>query len=178
MFDWSSLNAPGFYTRSLLGKLFGRYGTYSAAYRANIWRGLANGTSVDRLAFVGRFVANNLAIKKILGLLGIAATDFIPGAPALFGGGPDFNLAVALLQSGGSGYEGQQARSEALRMLSPVIPKREGGQITGAKGNFPSLLPGSMQYRFAKKGVEALDREDYYNALLAFTMTPTVKVSE
>jgi hypothetical protein len=178
LFDWSSLNTPAFYSKSLLGKLFGRYGSYSAGYRANIIYGLSNGTRADKLAFLTKFVGNNLAVKGVLVGLGIASADFTPFAPALFGGGPDFDLATSLLKAPSTSFKGKQARADLLRMVSPVIPVMKNGQLVAAKANFPSLLPGSMQARYLTKMMDSLERGDYYSALLAATMTSEERVLE
>lgn len=168
MFEYVKEQAPTLYTGSFFGKLFGQYGTYAAGYRANIVRGLSNGSFGDKAAFVARFLGNQSALFAAFTALGINARNFIPGAPALFGGGPQFEVGIALLQGMGSGYQARQARSQLLRKFSPVGYTRS----RGFYANYPEMLPGSIQYRYATKALEYLDQGDYWRAFLAATTTP------
>lgn len=167
MFIYQTANKPMLYSQSLITKLFGQYGTYSAGYRANIWRGFSEGDFADKVGFVTRFMGNNLAIFGLFTALGLKGQDFVPGMPALFGGGPGFDLAVNLMQAADMGYKGAQARNNLQQMISPVVISK-----TGVKGNIPRIMPGSMQLHFLQKAIEYANEGDGYRMLMSLTMTP------
>jgi len=168
MFEYIKEQSPTIYTGSFFGKMFGQYGTYAAGYRANFMRGITNGDFGDKASFVARFVANQSALFAAFTALGIDAKNFIPGMPALFGGGPQFEVGVAVLQSMGSGYQARQARSQLVRKFSPVGYTK----TQGLYANYPEMLPGSIQFRYAKKALEYYDQGDLWRAFLAATTTP------
>jgi len=155
MFVYNQSQTPMMFD-GVVGKAFGRYGTYSTGYRANIWRGLKYGTAADKAGFIGRFIMNQSALWATFGALGIKATNFIPGQPAIFTGGPMFDLAMNILNAAEPmGYKGKQARGELGRALT-------------------QLVPGSMQYRYLKQAIEYVDQGDWWKGFLAITTTPTL----
>lgn len=168
MFEYIKEQAPTIYTGSFFGKMFGQYGTYAAGYRANVMRGLKHGDFGDKAAFVARFLTNQSALYAAFTALGINARNFIPGAPALFGGGPQFEVGVAILESMGSGYKARQARSQLSRKFSPVGYTKS----KGLYANYPEMLPGSIQFRYAKKALEYAEKGDLWRAFLSVTTTP------
>jgi hypothetical protein len=170
MFMYTQAQAPTLYNGSFFGKLFGQYGTYAAGYRASIYRGLQYGSAGDKMAFVARFLGNQLALWGSFNALGIRANDFFPGAPALFGGGPQFEVATAILEATSTDYRGQQARAKLARYFSPITYTA----TSGVKGNYPEMAPGSLQYRYLKKAYEYLEQGDTWRAFLSLTTTPTV----
>jgi len=170
MFEYVSEQAPTIHTGSFFGKMFGQYGTYAAGYRANVMRGISNGNLADKAAFAARFLGNQAALYGVFSALKINASNFIPGKPAFFGGGPQFEVTVALLQSMGSGYQARQARSQLLRKFSPVGYN----QTRGLYANYPEMWPGSIQFRYAAKALEYAEEGDYWRAFLAATTTPVV----
>lgn len=169
MFGYRQSQAPTLYTGSFWGKLFGQYGTYAAGYRANFYRAaFQSGTLADKLGFAARFVGNNAALFAAFRSLGIRENSFIPGSPALFGGGPQFEIGVALAQSMDTTYRGKQARALLMRKFSPIGYSKTGG----LKAQYPELLPGSLQIRYAQKALEYAEEGDLYRAFLAATTTP------
>jgi hypothetical protein len=170
MFDYSRAGQPGFHQGSLFGQLFGQYGTYSASYRDMIADGLRNGTYRDKAAFITTFVANHSALLAAFTAVGIDGSSFQPFGPALFGGGPNFDLAMNAIQSLDSSYKGQTARYELSRALSPVMITSRGVQ-----GNIPRSIPIARQIAWIKQGFDYLDEGDTYNAWLSFTMTPPAR---
>jgi len=168
MFEYVKEQAPTIHTGSFFGEMFGQYGTYAAGYRANIMRGISNGNFADKAAFAARSLANQTALFAAFSAIGVKATNFIPGLPALFGGGPQFEASVAALQSMGSGYQARQARSQLLRKFSPVGYN----QTRGLYANYPEMWPGSIQFRYAAKALEYAEKGDYWQAFLAATTTP------
>lgn len=169
MFGYRSSQSPMLFSGSLWGKMFGQYGTYSAGYRANIYRGLAHGSVGDKAAFVARFLGNQTALWAAAGAVGVKANNFIPGMPALFGGGPNFEVGVAMAQAISSDYRGEQSRAKLRRFFSPV----DYTQKDGLRLQYPQMFPGNIQYRYAQKFLEYLDRGDRWKAFLALTTTPT-----
>jgi hypothetical protein len=173
MADYSGYSQPHMYTSNLPGYLFGRFGSFSSAYRENIYRGWQNGQGVaGKALFVGRFVAINMAIFGVLEAAGISGKDFIPGYGGLFGGGPQFSTALAAFQSSSTSATGKTARQEFERAISPATLNETTGDV---KPNFPGLLPGSLQLYYGKQMLQALDQGDYWKAFLAATTTPTLK---
>lgn len=154
MFGYRTSQAP--MTRDgVIGKMFGTYGSYPVGYRANIARALRYGTTAQKLAFVGRFLAINGALYAGFRAAKIKAPDFIPGAAAVFGGGPFIDQLYTILQAGNvTSYEGRQARGELLSYIT-------------------NLGPLSPYVRYGKKMLKYLDEGDMYRAFLSATMTPT-----
>ncbi|MBU6232264.1 hypothetical protein KGP36_06545, partial [Patescibacteria group bacterium] len=174
-FEW--WNQPKFYSEHILTRLFGQYGTFATIYRSNLYRAFASGTAAQKAAFAARFIGNNLAIFGALSAMNIKANDFIPGVPALFGGGPNFKLGVDLMQALDSGQNGQEARYNLEREFSPLTYVAPGSRIpfakTGLHVNYPEVLPGSLQAHFIQKGLKYLQAGDTWKAFLSFTTTPT-----
>ena len=170
MFPYRPSQSPNLYTGSFWGKLFGQYGTYATGYRANIYRGLMNGSTGDKAAFVARFLGNQTAIWAALTSLGIRANDFVPGMPAIFGGGPQWEVGVALMQSFSSDYRGKQSRAKLMRLFSPVGYTK----TDGFKAQYPQMAPGNLQFRYAQKSLQYLQDGDLWRAFLAATTTPVV----
>jgi hypothetical protein len=138
----------------VVGKAFGRYGTYSVGYRANLWRGLKYGTTSDKIGFITRFIGNQAALWGAFSALGIRATNFFPGQPAVFTGGPMFDLGLTIIQSADtSSYAGRQARGELGNALQ-------------------QLVPGTLQYHYLKKAIGYVDQGDWWRAFLSITSTP------
>lgn len=155
MFIYDAAQSPMMFD-GIVGKAFGRYGTYSVGYRANLWRGLQYGNASDKIGFISRFIGNQAALWATFSALGIKATNFIPGQPSLFTGGPMFDLGLNLIRAADvSSYQGRQARGELLNSLN-------------------QLVPGSMQHRYLKKAIEYSDKGDWWKAFLSITSTPVL----
>ena len=168
MFGYRKSQAPMAFTGSFAGELFGQYGTYSAGYRANIYRGLSQGSTADKVGFAARFLGNQAALFGAFSALGIKAYNFIPGMPALFGGGPQWEVMVALMQSGATDYRGSQARAKLNRYFSPIGYNK----TEGFKAQYPEMAPGNIQIRYAKKAWDYMQQGDIWKAFLAMTTTP------
>jgi hypothetical protein len=156
MFVYDNAQSPQMFD-GVVGKAFGRYGTYSVGYRANLFRGLKYGTAADKVGFISRFIGNQAALWTTFTALGIKASNFLPGQPMLFAGGPMFDLGIDLIKATDvSSYEGRQARGKLTQALQ-------------------QLVPGSMQYRYLKKAIEYTDKGDWYKAFLSITSTPVIR---
>ena len=173
MADYSLYSQAPMHTQNLPGYVFGRFGTFSTAYRENIYRGWQNGQGLaGKALFVGRFVGLNLAIYGTLKTLGINGKDFIPGYGGLFGGGPQFQEALQLFQSPQAGTAGARARESLERTFLPLTYNEGQREL---KLNYPSALPGSLQIYYAKQMAGYLQQKDYWKAFLAFNTVPTLK---
>ena len=167
MFGYRQSQLPGRFGRSLLGRMFGQYGTFSAGYRANLMEGLRYGSPADKAAFITRFVGNQSALFAGFTALGIEARNFIPGAPALFAGGPNFDLAMTALSTPDTGFRGRRARYELRRALSPVQVGED-----GLRFNIPRQLPVFRQMAWLEDAYNYMDEGENWKAFLSATMTP------
>lgn len=174
MFQYRRPQAPDIYTGSFLGRLFGQYGTYSAGYRANIMRGLTQGSAGDKAAFVARFLYNQTALFAAASAVGIRATNFVPGMPALFGGGPNWEVGVAAMEMFAPDYRGEQARAKLNRFFSPIGHSKS----EGFRFQYPERMPGSLQLRYVQQAMEYWDQGDEWRAFLALTTTPVLPADE
>lgn len=156
--------------RSTVGKLFGMFGTYPVFYTENIRRALRYGTVGQKLAFAATFVGNTTLLYEGFKSLGIDAKNFIWYHPALFSGGPLYNLMNAALQAMSPSYKGTMARSELFG-----ISTTKDGKIKWNPKNAELLrwmVPGGFILKSWAKGFESLNEGDTYGALLNFTTFP------
>jgi hypothetical protein len=169
MFLYDRAQSP-LYTHSLVGRLFGQYGTYSAGYRANIYRNLKNGTAGQKTAFMMRFLGNQAALWGSFTAMGVNAQNFFPFAPALFSGGPMFDTALNVIRSFDTGYQGQQARYEVQRQFSPVnLSKLRRGEL---EFQVPASTPIYQQARMLNTFIEQMEKGNTWTAYLALTGAP------
>lgn len=176
MVDYSLYSQASMYTQNLPGYIFGRFGSFSTAYRENIYRGWTNAQGIaGKALFISRFVGTNLAIYEALKAMGINGKDFIPGYGGLFGGGPQFSTALAAFQSPSSGSLGQQARYGLEKEFSPVVVSEAANPDQRVRANYPGFLPGSLHAYYFKKMKDYLDQGDYWKAFLAGSSVPTLK---
>jgi hypothetical protein len=152
MFPYRASEAPLMF-QGVVGKLFGQFGSYSMAYRANIARMFQNAPYAKRAAIVASYIAISTALWGTFNAMKIRTQDFIPFAPALFTGGPWFDIGFNAVKSTGTGYEAEQARAGLVRDL-------------------PLMVPGSAQLRYVKKFVQYRDEGDSYRAWLSLTGVP------
>jgi len=171
MFGYRASESP-MINHSFLGKMFGQYGTYAAGYRANIFNAIRYGSPAKKAAFVGRFLAINGALYGSFAALGINATDFIPGLPGLFSGGPMFQTAVDIMTMFGSSQESAQARARVERAFLPISVSEKTG---AAKFGYPGLMPGTIQYNYLKKAYHYALDGDSWNTWLALSTIPARK---
>ena len=148
MFGYRPSQSPMFFRQSMIGKIAGRFGTYSAGYRANILSAIQHATPSGRVKFLTVFLQNSAALSGMFAAAGVRYHDFIPGMPALFSGGPTFDLAIDLFQSFDTGYTGQQARGELRRRLNPTSI----GQARQIRNALDHLDGGDMLSAFAALG--------------------------
>lgn len=153
MFQYVRHNQPYTYTSSIVGRLFGQFGTYSVNYIQNFLRGIKNGTKAQKMAFITRFVGNNMALYGAFTALGLNAQNFLPWSPMQFSGGPIYEMAVNGIASMGSGYKAQQARADFARGIT-------------------NFAPGLRQLSYVLDAGKYLDRGDWWLAFLALNGSP------
>jgi len=182
--DLSKFGQPLVFQDNVAGMVFGKFGTWSQAYRENMYRGWTNAKGFKKkAAYVARFIGIQMALHEALVAVGINDKDMSPGASALFGGGPAASTAIAAFQASGQGQQNKDALSQILRTLSPVVPAPKGSLIDigdapigrHMKFNLPTIVPGSLQVHYAALFVKAIDDQDYWKAFLAATSTPALK---
>lgn len=154
MFGYRASESPTMF-QGAIGKLFGQFGTYSAGFRANVARMFAYGTTADKVEMVTTYLATSAALWGTFSALKIKTNDFIPFAPAIFTGGPMFDVAVDAVKSTGTDYEAEQARARLGYSLQ-------------------SLAPGSAQKRYIEKFLEYSKAGDPYRAWLSLTSVPVI----
>jgi hypothetical protein len=171
--DYARYAQPHVFTNTLPGYVFGRFGTYSTAYRENIYRGwqAAQGFG-NKALFASRFIGIGLGIAGGLSAMGIEGKDFTPGYGGLFGGGPQFTEALALAQSPGANSSGEAARRAVEKAFLPATLSEKTGAVAA---NYPAVLPGSLQLKYLKEFSDAASQGDYWKAFLAATTTPMLK---
>lgn len=152
MFDYSGAASPMLY-RGVIGKLFGQFGTYSANFRANIAEALRYGTPGQKLQSIATYLAFTSALAVGFKSLGVKTNDFTPFLGAVFTGGPGFDIAVNVMKSFDTGFEGEQARAALKR-------------------DYKALLPGSSQAVYLGRAIEAIEAGDMARALAAVSMVP------
>jgi len=152
MFDYSGATTPAMY-RGFVGKLFGQYGTYSAGYLANLVETFKYATPAQQLESAAAYLALNGLLWTGFNQAGIKTNDFIPLAPAIFNGGPAFDIAVNMTKATALNFEGEQARAALKRDL-------------------PTFIPGSAQYKAVSKFLSYMESGEYYKASLSLLSAP------
>jgi hypothetical protein len=147
----------------LIGKLFGQYGSYSEAYRANMFNMLKYGSAADRVRMVATYLAICGTFSAAFDELGIKTNDFVPVAPAAFTGGPGFYMALNLLKSGKAGVDW------ATGNLTNADQRALSDTQWGLKG----FIPGSYQWSYFKKAEEFANEGDSWRSFLSMTAIPT-----
>lgn len=114
---------PFFTNHGAVGRLFGKFGTYSVQYLAQINSVLSKASLEEKIAFATRLVGNTVLINEALGEVGINGSSLLWYSPIGFAGGPSFDLLYTGLQGTQAGFEGKKARgkfwSEATGMAIP-----------------------------------------------------------
>ena len=169
MFSYRAGMAPTSF-RGAVGKLFGMMGHYPVYYLENVKRALKYSTPGQKIAYAGRFLGNSLALYHTFhDVLGINATNFLPWMPALFSGGPYYQLMNEALMSFGKGYQSREARAKLFGI------KHEDGHIKFDPAHAEITkwgIPFGFLTNNIAKGIKQLDNDDYWNSFLSFTTAP------
>ena len=148
----------------LVGKLFGQYGSYSEAYRANLFNILKYGSFSDRAKMVATYLAICGAMTGAFNAINVRTTDYMPLMPAVFTGGPNFYAALNFIQAGDVGLESMFSEPSNMDKV----------KLAEAKQSMQGLLPGGYQLRYLNKAKEYFDAGDDYRAFLAMTGIPSI----
>jgi hypothetical protein len=138
-----------------LGKFAGQFGAYSNGYRANLYRMFQYAPVKKRAEMVASYLAITGALWGTFEALKIKTNDFVPVAPSVFSGGPGLDIAINLMKSTDTGYEGKIARETVWNDLL-------------------RLAPGSAQFRYGKKAYEYAEQGDVYRTLLSLSSVPSI----
>lgn len=153
MFMYRREMQPSLYSGSLIGKMFGQYGTYAPQYIENVARGLRRGNPAQRLAFLTRWVGAGSALYYAFEAFDIRGKDYLPWGPMGFSGGAVFDALMQLRSLPAGGYEGRQALGELKYMV---------------KG----FVPGSYQVKMVSDAIKFFQEGDSYKAMLSLTGAP------
>ena len=154
----------------VIGKMFGQYGTFATQYVQFVAQTWKYATKGQKAAFAARWIGNSAALAAGAYAIGLRAKDWMPWAPAQFTGGPLFNLAVDLVHSIGSDYQGRQARGELNRMLPFDLNKLIKGE--GLQLQPPVGMLGYYQIRTLMKMGEYAGQGDAWKTFLALLSAP------
>jgi hypothetical protein len=146
----------------LIGKIFGQYGTFADAYRANLFAMLKYGTPAQRIQMVATYLGVTGALWAAFTAARVKTNDFVPIAPAIFNGGPWFQALTDALQVAGA----PQALASGMK---PGLAK---GQVDSLGRDAMGMLPFGFQGRYLAKGI-GLMNSDPYGAFLSFTGVPS-----
>lgn len=141
----------------LPGRLFGMYGSYTEAYRANMFAMLKYGSKEERVKMIATYLALAGVISAAFAGMKIKTKDFFPAAPAFINPGPLFELGVDIVKAPESLYNLAlgTANSEDRRNLSNL------------KYSALGYVPGSAQFGYLAKAQKYASQGDYYRAWLA-----------
>ncbi len=156
MFGYRASATPDMHKKSVIGKMFGQYGTYSAGYRHQVLGTLRNlkGNRAKQIAYITKFLINHGILWGYTTALGMKATNYIPMMPGIFTGGPMWDVAYLVSQSLDLGtQDGKLSRQELARSMV-------------------NLAPGVLQVKYLKKAIEYADGGDPWRAFLAITTAP------
>lgn len=161
----------------VIGKAFASMGHYSIWWTENLRRILGRGTFSQRMGNAVRLAGNTaLVFGALHKVMGINASSFLPWDPVLFGGGPGYDLINNILSAATDPtYQGEIA---ANRLTGIDIDLDRGLQVTVSPQSVWNstlaryLTPGSYQIRAIQKGLERLNKGDYYRATLNFFSAP------
>jgi len=167
MFDYDPTNKPSLFQNTYLGKLFGMYGTYSVGYRENMLNALKYANPKARRGFVFRFLGIHAALFGAFTAAGINASNFLPGFPALFSGGPLYGVATKAINSINPTYDGRESLYELNRLFSPISIKD--GSL---EAQYPMLAPGSLQYKYLTDAIESFNDGDIYRGFMNLNSFP------
>jgi len=155
--------------RTTIGKVFGMMGHYSVYYVDNIRRSLKYMTAGEKMLAGSIFVGNSMALYGAFSTLGVKADNFKPWEPAIFTGGPSWEIMQDALDMAGSGGEGKAAR---MRLFG-VYNDGERVRFDPLKSTlFKWTIPGAYELKKMSDAVELTNRGDSWGAFLTSMGAP------
>ena len=175
MFDYR----PGMGTTidkgGIVGPLIGQYGHYSTWFRAHIAKGMGQGTAPQRIAFATRTTALGLGLTTAFGAAGIGAMNFLPWAPAIFTGGPFYDVTNKVFDLVGGGWQGDMAaRSLFGYRTKDGKPYFDIETLLNSQ-LFLSIIPTAHQIRSLVRGLQSFNEGNIYEGILNLTSSPIVE---
>ena len=146
-----------------LGKIFGMMGHYSAYYVDNIRRSIKYMTPGERLLAGSIMVGNSVFLYESFKAIGVKADNFKPWEPAMFGGGPSWEIMQDMLNVVGGGPEAKQSRNAILGLST------KDGKVTFDPLNssmFKWSVPGAFSIRKMRDAVELTNEGDSWGAFI------------
>ena len=168
MFPYRSGMAPLAFSGTI-GKMFGMMGHYSAYYVDNIRRSLKYMTPGEKVLAGSIMVGNSAALYGAFRAIGVKADNFKPWEPALFTGGPSWEIMQDLLDATGTGPEGRQARAGLLGLSS------KDGKVSFNPVNSTILkwtVPGAFEIKKMTDAVRLTNEGDSWGAFLTSMGSP------
>ena len=149
MFDMAREDWPALF-QTTLGRIFGKFGVYSAG-QLEMYRSFATrGSWVNRAERVFRLVAGYTVVKNAFQIAGIDYDGFNITDPLAFSGSPLWNSLIDLTRVGGTGVESDLARRSLQRNWLPFIYSKS----KGFQPNIPRLaFPGAAEVNSIAKGI-------------------------
>ena len=168
MFPYRSGMAPLAFNGTI-GKIFGMMGHYSAYYVDNIRRSLKYMSSGEKFLAGSIMVGNSAALYGAFRAIGVKADNFKPWEPALFSGGPSWEIMQDLLDVVGGGPEGKQSRAALLGLSS------KDGKVSFNPINstfFKWTVPGAFEIKKIFDAVKLTNEGDSWGAFLTSMGSP------
>lgn len=149
-----SRGALGYAARGVIGRLFGKLGTYPL-YTLDLYRRiLTSGTPADRLARAARLVATSYAIFYAFQAAGATYDGFLWSDPFSFSGGPYWSILTNATNAFGDRPENLLARRSLSRQL------------------VSSTIPGAMLAPYFGRAAKSLEEGDALGFLRAVGTVP------
>jgi hypothetical protein len=140
----SGENIPLFTNYGAVGRVFGRFGTYSVQYVSYLRNILAKSSIDEKIAFGTRLTGNSLLMVGAFKALGINASSLMFYNPIFFTGSPTFDFLYTAMKSFDQSFEGDINRGKlAKEAYNVFIPGIATNMFKGLdsinKGSSPSF---------------------------------------
>jgi len=174
MFPYRAGTSPLVFSGTF-GKVFGMMGHYPVYYVDNLRRMVQHMSPGELMVAGSTFAMNSMALYGFYKyVMGVEARNFLPWNPAMFGGGPMFDLSVQGLDLIGGG---DMEKKQALTRILGVSTTADGelNVRLGQSQLVKNLVPGSYQMRSIVRAWEAWDNGDLMaalNGLMSAPMSP------
>ena len=168
MFPYKAGMAPQLYSGTI-GKMFGMMGHYSAYYIDNIRRSINYMTTGEKLIAGGVFAANSTFLYGAFRAIGVNARAFLPWEPAMFTGGPSWEILHDMLSAASFGAEGKASRALLFGLSN------KGGKLSFNPLNstfFKWTFPGAFEIRKIRDAVDLANEGNSWGAFLSLTGSP------
>ena len=121
MFDYSKENYPRMF-RGVMGRMFGKFGTYPVGMIDMYKNMLGRGDWGTRAVRATRLIGLTTAVYEAFRIAGIDYSGFLAYDPFTFAGGPLYQTAQDMLNARDTGPEGAMARRNLARSWRLAVP--------------------------------------------------------